>query len=230
MDELEKYLAPGEFIDSGDPGVRAFAAARTAGAADDTARAVRLYYAVRDEILYDPYFAGEDPSYFRASDCLRVRRGFCIPKAALLAAVGRAAGIPSRVGFADVRNHLMTARLRALVGDAPIIWHGYTEFHLAGRWVKATPAFNLALCRRFGVVPLDFDGRTDSLFHAYDASGRLHMEYLRDRGSFDDVPYATLAHELRAAYPRWFAPRADDGATAFADEAARETGHVSPAD
>lgn len=217
-----KFLAPGEFIDSGDADLRAFAAARAAGAAGDIERAVRLYYAVRDEILYDPYYAGEEPRYFRASDCLRARRGFCIPKAALLAAAARAAGIPARVGFADVRNHLMTARLRALVGDGPILWHGFAELHLAGRWVKATPAFNLALCRRFGVVPLEFDGLRDSLFHAFDAAGRLHMEYLRGRGSFADVPYATLLPELRAAYPRWLVPRDDAGAEAFSGEAARE--------
>ena len=151
MSELEPYLVPGVFIDSDDADVRAFAARRAAGADGALARAGRLYYAVRDEIPYDPYYVGADRAYFRASDCLRAGRGFCIPKAALLAAAARALGVPARVGYADVRNHLTTKRLAELVGGDLYVWHGYTELHLEGSWVKATPAFNLSLCERFGV-------------------------------------------------------------------------------
>jgi transglutaminase-like putative cysteine protease len=202
---LEQYTAASEFIDSGDTDVRAFAQKTTAGATDDLSRAVNLYYAVRDEILYDPYYAGEARSYFRASDCLRAKRGFCIPKAALLAAAARAVGIPARVGYGDVRNHLSTKKLLELTGGNLFIWHGYTELYLEGRWVKATPAFNLSLCKRFGVRPLEFDGRSDSLFHEYDQGGRRHMEYVKQRGHFADVPYDTIIADFKQAYPRWFA-------------------------
>src|ERR1019366_6698471 len=129
---FELYLAAGEFIDSSHPEVRAFAQKTTVGAADAVSRAVKLYYAVR-EILYDPYCAGEDRSYFRASDCLRAKRGFCIPKAALLAAAARSVGIPARVGYADVCNHLSTKKLRDLIGSDLIIWHGFTELYLEDR-------------------------------------------------------------------------------------------------
>ena len=201
--ELEPYLAPGEFIDSGDSGVQEFAGRVTAGAGDDVSRAVRLYYAVRDEILYDPYYGGEDRRYYRASDCLRAKRGFCIPKAALLAAGARCLGIPARVAFADVRNHLSTKKLLELMGGDLFIWHSLTELYLGGRWVKATPAFNLSLCQRFRVHPLEFDGRRDSLFHEYDQAGRKHMEYVQDRGHYADVPYPTILRDLRKTYPRW---------------------------
>lgn len=202
---LELYSAPGEFIDSSDPDVQTFALQKTAGAADAVSRAVKLYYAVRDEILYDPYYAGEARSYFRASDCLRAGRGFCIPKAALLAATARSLGIPARVAYADVRNHLSTKKLIELVGTDLFIWHSYTELHLDGRWVKATPAFNLTLCQRFAVHPLEFDGHNDSLFHEYDLGGRRHMEYVRERGHYPDVPYAEIIAEFKQFYPRWMA-------------------------
>src|SRR5262249_55539489 len=146
----EQYLAPSEFIDSANPDVHAFAQRTIVDATDPVARALKLYYAVRDEILYDPYLVGEKRSYFRASDCLRAKRGFCIPKAALPAATARAVGIPARVGYADVRNHLSTKKLRELVGGDLFIWHSFAELYLDGRWVKATPAFNLSLCQRFG--------------------------------------------------------------------------------
>jgi transglutaminase-like putative cysteine protease len=201
--ELERYTAAGEFIDSGDADVQKFAQKVTVGAGDALMRAVKLYCAVRDEILYDPYYAGEARRYFRASDCLRARRGFCIPKSALLAATARCMGIPARVGFADVRNHLSTKKLIELIGGDVFIWHSFTELHLEGRWVKATPAFNLSLCQRFGVRPLEFDGRHDSLFHEYDQGGRRHMEYVRERGNYADVPYEAILADFRKTYPRW---------------------------
>ncbi len=203
MTDLNVYMAAGEFIDSADADVQEFAHTVTAGASDDLSRAVKLYYAVRDEILYDPYYGGEARRYYRASDCLRAKRGFCIPKAALLAASARYLGIPARVAFADVRNHLSTKKLLELMGGDVFIGHSYTELYLKGRWVKATPAFNLSLCQRFGVHPLEFDGRHDSLFHEFDQAGRKHMEYVRDRGHYADVPYEAILADLQKAYPRW---------------------------
>ncbi len=196
------YLAPTAFIDSDHPAVVAYAEKAAAGAADEIERAVRLYYAVRDDILYDPYVPLTDPEQYRASSVLAAGRGYCVSKAVLLTAVARAVGLPARLGFADVRNHLCTPRLRELMGTDVFVYHGICELHLDGRWVKATPAFNLALCEKFGVLPLEFDGREDSIFHPFDRKGRRHMEYIRDRGSFADVPFEEIVAELRTAYPR----------------------------
>ena len=176
------YLAPTSFLDSENPAVAAFAA--EAAGADGSARerAVRLYYVVRDQIRYDPYDITCTAEGFRAGRCLDIGKGFCITKAALLAAGARALAIPSRLGYGDVRNHLATAKLIELMGSDLFVFHGYTELFLDGAWVKATPAFNLSLCTRFGVRPLEFDGREDSLFHPFDTCGRKHMEYVADRG------------------------------------------------
>jgi hypothetical protein len=124
----------------------------------------------------------------RASTVLANGYGWCVPKAVLLAAVCRAAGIPARLGFADVCNHLSTARMRQSMETPVFYWHGYTDIWIDGAWRKATPAFNLSLCEKFGLKPLDFDGRSDSIYHPFDLAGNRHMEYLHQRGSFDDLP------------------------------------------
>jgi transglutaminase-like putative cysteine protease len=198
-------LSSTEFVDSDHPRVRDFAQAEIRGASDPVEQARRLYRAVRDEIVYDPYVDFASLESFRASACLEAGRGFCVAKAALLAASARAVGISGRVGFADVRNHLASPRLLELVGDDVFIYHGYTALFLGGRWVKATPTFNRSLCERFAVKPLDFDGRTDALFHPFDREGRKHMEYLADRGQFEDVPAREIIAAFRARYPRLFA-------------------------
>ncbi|MES1944692.1 hypothetical protein PC39_11272 [Salinisphaera sp. PC39] len=202
--ETHDYLAPGDFIDSGQAAIQAFARDR-AGVGEDRQRAVRLYYAVRDEIRYDPYTFSLDPVHLRASATLAAGRGYCVPKACLLAACARAAGIPARIGLADVKNHLASERLLRLMQTDIFYHHGYTELWLGGRWVKATPAFNIELCERFGVKALEFDGREDALMHEFDTAGRRHMQYLADHGPRADLPLAELEAVYRKHYPRLLA-------------------------
>jgi transglutaminase-like putative cysteine protease len=216
--ELQQYLAPAEYVDSGAANVTAFAREAAGEAADPLTRAVRLYYAVRDGIVYTPYCDFTDVATFRASACLSRGAGFCVGKASLLTAAARAAGIPARIGFADVRNHLCTPRLRALMGTDTFVYHGYTDLYLDGRWVKATPAFDRGLCEKFGVRSLEFDGREDSLFQPFDVAGRRHMEYLRDRGARVDVPVAEIMAAFAEHYPGLTA-RPAASATQFREEA-----------
>jgi transglutaminase-like putative cysteine protease len=210
---MNEYLQPARYIDSDHPAVVAFSARHRAGKTE-IERAVSLYYAVRDQIRYNPFLDFADDSVYRASACLDSGQGFCIGKAALYAACARAAGIPARVGFADVKNHLTTPALRERMGTDLFVYHGYSELHLEGKWVKATPAFNVELCRRFRVKPLEFDGREDSIFHPFDEEDRRHMEYLRDRGSHADVPVAEITRVFRETYPVLYG---------MGSEAARET-------
>lgn len=217
---------PGAFIDSAHPAIVAFAREAAAGTSAEVERAVSVYRAVRDRIRYDPYLDFTDPSHYRASGVLAAGHGFCGGKAALLAACARAVGIAARVGYADVRNHMTSRRLRAVMQSDIFRWHSYTDLHVDGVWVKATPAFDAGLCERVGVAVLDFDGRSDSLFHAFDQSGRRHMEYLHDRGVFDDVPFDTIVQEFRAYYPGFFASTAMTGdftAEAVADQTPSDT-------
>jgi transglutaminase-like putative cysteine protease len=198
-----EFLAPGRYIDCSHPAVVAFSSENAKGAGERE-RAVSLYYAVRDKIRYNPFLDFGSTEVFRASAVLESGQGFCVGKASLLAACARAAGIEARVGFADVKNHLTTPRLAETMGSDLFVYHGYTELRIDGRWVKATPAFNLALCTRFRVKPLEFDGRADSIFHAFDQDDRRHMEYLRERGVFADVPVAEIQQAFREAYPKFY--------------------------
>jgi transglutaminase-like putative cysteine protease len=197
---MNEYLAPARYVDSAHPAVIAFSQRHSSGNTN-MEKAVSLYYAVRDGIRYNPFLDFSDDAVFRGSHCLETGQGFCIGKAALYAACARAAGIPARVGFADVRNHLTTPALRARMGSDLFVYHGFTEVELEGRWVKATPAFNLELCKRFRVKPLEFDGREDSIFHPFDEEDRRHMEYVRVRGSYADVPAGEITRVFRETYP-----------------------------
>ncbi|MDT8443814.1 MAG: transglutaminase family protein [Desulfuromonadales bacterium] len=198
----QRYLQPAKFIDSDNPSIQLFARDSLTAGATQLEQAVDLYYRVRDGIRYSPYIDYSDPEMYRASSVLANGFGFCGSKASLLAACGRALRIPSRVGYGDVKNHMNSARLREINNGDIMRWHAFTEFYLEGRWVKATPAFNLELCTRFRVKPLEFNGREDSIFHPYDTDQRRHMEYLEMRGSFADVPLDEIIATYRIYSPK----------------------------
>ncbi len=196
----ERYLRPTAIIDSDHPLILDQATKAAGDSADPVEKAVKIYYFVRDTVWYDPYSPFYLPEHYRASRVLKRGRGFCVPKASLLCAMGRALSIPSRVGFATVRNHLATRQLIELMGSDRFVYHGYTEFYLNEMWVKATPAFNQALCERHHVAPLEFDGHTDSVFQPFNLEQKQFMEYVADHGTHADIPLETIVAAWKEAY------------------------------
>ncbi|MFN8276805.1 MAG: transglutaminase family protein [Chitinophagales bacterium] len=197
------YLAATRFIDWEHPAVEVFANQYGKGRSQKE-QAVALYYAVRDSIAYDPYHLILDANAISASLTLQRQSGYCIEKSLLLAAAARANGIPSRLGFSIVRNHLASEKFVALLLSDKFVFHGYNEFFLEGRWVKCTPAFNRSLCEKFNTQPLDWDGESDSIFQEFHGDGRAYMEYLHEYGTFDDLPVDLFFSELRHHYPHLF--------------------------
>lgn len=194
------YLTPTPIIDSDHKSIRDLAGKIRSSLKDPIETAVELYLAVRDDILYDPYSPFYLPEHYRASYVLKRGRSFCIPKASLLCALGRACGIPSRVGLADVRNHLATKQLIEFIGSDLFAYHGFVEFYLDGKWVKATPAFNSSLCERHHVPPLEFNGRKDSLFQPYNLKNQKFMEYVAFHGVYADIPVEQIVAGWEKAY------------------------------
>jgi transglutaminase-like putative cysteine protease len=198
--DVSRWLATTEFLDHDDPAVQAFARDAVGDATDHREMAVRLFYRVRDGFWYDPYADSGERENFAASHVVSTDRNWCVPKSILLTAAARSLGIPARLGFADVRNHLQSEKLLEKMGTDLFVFHGFSEFLLDSAWVKASPAFNIEMCERFDTKPLEFDGHHDALFHEYDNHGNRHMEYVNQRGSYDDFPY----DEMRAAFEEFY--------------------------
>ncbi|MFQ5583212.1 MAG: transglutaminase family protein [Calditrichia bacterium] len=201
---MEKYLEPGFFMDSGHPHVIHYAREITRNIKDKKQKAIALYGAIRDGFQYDPYKLDLRPDAMKASYLLTRDYGYCIEKANLLGACARVVGIPSRLGFAIVKNHIGTAKLEKILKTDLLVFHGYTELYLNGKWLKATPAFNKELCKKLDVAPLEFDGETDSIFQEYDRQGGKFMEYIHDYGTYPDIPYDLFISELKKHYPHVF--------------------------
>lgn len=218
-ENLEHLLRPTAFMDYESDTVREFVARHTDGA-DPVADAVRLYYAVRDGLRYEVYGNDLSRDGMRASAIIERGFGFCIQKALVYAAALRSIGIPSRVTYGDVRNHLASPRLRELVGGDLFRFHSLTQVHLNGRWLKATPVFTKTLCKLYRIRPLDFDGTADAVYHPYDEQGRQHMEFVRWHGEFDDFPYDLVIGGFQTHHPKLFASNSTTASGSLVDEAA----------
>lgn len=201
--EQEAALRATFFVDSDHMAIATRAHALADGCKDHVQIAECLFYAVRDGYRYDPYNVASERDAFRASNILGLSSTWCVPKSIVLTALARAAGIPARLGFADVRNHLTSEKLTQSMGTDLFVWHGYSELWLRGRWVKLSTAFNKELCERFGVKALEFDPVEGALMHPFDQSGRRHMEYVHERGSYLDLPLSDMFRTFAQVYPGW---------------------------
>ena len=201
MYNLEKYLTPTDIIDS-DSDIVINYMKNIIGIENlsYTEKAIKLYLGVRDNIRYNPYLPFFRPDHYRASNVIKAGEGFCITKAALLCAVARAAGIPARIGFATVKNHLSTRQLVEYLGSDVVVYHGYTELWLGEKWIKATPAFNAELCALHKVPPLEFDGVHDSIFHEFNSDNARYMEYTDYHGEFSDIPVDIIVRAWEESY------------------------------
>ncbi|MFQ5979988.1 MAG: transglutaminase family protein [Candidatus Heimdallarchaeota archaeon] len=183
---MNEFLQSSRSIDFHTPNIQEKALELTQGAISEEEKAKKLFYYVRDAIKYRVTKGLPARGDFKASKTLEQPESFCIPKAILLAALARSVSIPARLRFANIRNLLLPSSVLEAIGSDVMLYHGYTELFLNGKWVKVNPAFDRDLCERHDFFPVDFSGSSDALFRQHDRKGRVHFEYLKDHGFFAD--------------------------------------------
>ncbi|MHA1143585.1 MAG: transglutaminase-like domain-containing protein [Candidatus Helarchaeota archaeon] len=199
---MKEYLEPTYFVDSDSPIVLEVAEKLTKDIKDPIEKAKTVFYWTRDEVRYDPYnslFVGK--SRYKASSRIKARIGWCVQKACVLIALARAVEIPARFHFADIRNYQATEKLMKHMGTNLFVYHGYADLFLKGKWVKATPAFDLGLCEKFGHIPVEFDGIHDAILPSKTKNGEKHIEYVLDRGTSAEFPFNEIFKEFQKIYP-----------------------------
>ncbi len=188
MEDLAVYLNPTDTIDSESETIVRTAGQLTAGCSTDSEKAVKLFYFVRDSIPYNVYMISMFREDFVASTVLERGKGYCVQKAVLLAALGRAARIPTRLAFASIRNHRIPARFVEKLGTNVFPRHGYNQFLLDGRWVSVAATFDRVLCEKNGLRTVEFDGVNEAILPPADASGNAYVEYVEKFGYEADLP------------------------------------------
>ncbi|MHA1723670.1 MAG: transglutaminase-like domain-containing protein [Promethearchaeota archaeon] len=209
MEDLTIFLRPTEFLDHDKKIVRETAFEITKGLNDEVEKAKKLFYFVRDEIKYNMYtYMPKFKSNLKASVTLRRGYGFCMSKAVLLSALGRAVRIPARIHMVDIINHRISQKIIDLMGTNIFFCHGYSELFIRGKWIKLTPAFDQSTAEKAGYLPnAEFDGEHDAMFSKYDEQGNLLIEYINDHGIFTDVPIEEIrrifAEEYKTLYVKY---------------------------
>jgi transglutaminase-like putative cysteine protease len=204
MNDLEPFLAPGYYTDSDHPAVKEYVKHKTEAIERLEDKIIALYLAVRDDFKYYPYHLILKPHALKASFLLNKDYGYCVEKSNLFAACMRAIGVPAKLCFANVRNHLATERVEAYLKTDLMVFHGFVEIYLNNKWLKVTPVFDSLICERLGVAVLEFDGQNDSIFQESDKAGNPFMHYEHYYGSYSDLPFELFLSELRKNYPHLF--------------------------
>ena len=196
---LEEYLLPTYYINAESKVIVDLAKELVTKQETAVDKAKAFFYWTRDKIAYDPYSVSTAKVDYKASRIIKRGKGWCVQKAVVLAALARAVGIPSRLHFADIRNYQITPKLKKEMGTDLFIFHGYTDLYLR-RWVKATPAFNIELCQKFGQRTVEFDGLHDAILPSTTLKGERHIEYLKDRGPYADLPIEEIFAAFKEVY------------------------------
>jgi transglutaminase-like putative cysteine protease len=187
---MKRYLKSTDIIDCDAESIKEKTKTITEGLETDKAKAIALFYFVRDGIKFDAFAPGYVKEHYKASTILERGKGYCQHKAVLLVALARAAGIPARLGYMDIRDHSLPEKIRKMMaGDNRVFYHGYAELYVDGKWVQVSATFDLETCRRNRFVPVEFDGVKDTRDPSHDLDGKPHIEYLRDRGNYEDFPW-----------------------------------------
>jgi transglutaminase-like putative cysteine protease len=193
------YLGPTFFIDCDEDIIKNKARELTLNLNGMLEKAQRIFYFVRDDIRYNVYSPRPTEEYFKASKVLANAEGYCVQKALLLVALARAADIPARLRFAEIRIHHTAKSIAEKRGTNVFSYHGLADLYIDGHWIKATPTYDLGYCSKVGIAPVEFDGKSDALLPLFTLDGRLNIEYIQDRGFFDDLPL----DEIRKASVSW---------------------------
>jgi len=188
LEDTERYLTATETIDSDSEALVRTAAALVQGCATDAERATKLFYFVRDSIPYNVYMISVFKEDFVASTVLDRGKGYCVQKAVLLAALGRASRIPSRLVFASIRNDRAPAQIVERLGTNVFPRHGYNQFFIDGRWISAAATFDRQMCERHGLATVEFDGVHDAHLPEVDVEGRPYITYVEKLGTYADLP------------------------------------------
>ena len=98
------------------------------------------------------------------------------------------------------RNHGASQEIVDLMGTNIFTYHGFVEFFLDDRWVKATPAFDQSVYPKHNIPMVTFDGRNDAVFPSHDLSGRPYVEYITYHGTYADLPLDDLVQGFRKIY------------------------------
>ena len=204
MEQLEKYLKPTFTIESNHKLIRGKTKELTKEHVANVSKAKSLFYFVRDQIKYTIFVQIRREADYKATATLQKGEGYCVQKAVLMTALARASGIPARLGFADIIDHMLPQEYINIQGTNVTVYHGFVELYLNGRWIMVDTAYDLNACKKYRIIPVEFDGEHDAKIRPTDMDGNLHTEYVKFHGSFQDLPHAQIINATKQAYGQDF--------------------------
>ncbi|MEO1580704.1 MAG: transglutaminase-like domain-containing protein [Pseudomonadota bacterium] len=184
-----RFLRETEYLDFSHPALQTLIRRVREDHDDERARAVALHNHVRDNVRFGFTSAFYD---MKASQVLLSRQGFCNPKATLLTALLRGAGIPARQRFFGLSSQVLNGLINP---GSDYVDHAVVEVWLEERWIRTDSYIIDAELFQAGVLAhtdvlgfgvrrdggTEWDGETDCF-------AQFHPDFVaRDFGTYDDV-------------------------------------------
>jgi len=164
---FDKYLEPTYFSDSDNLFLKSRARQITAGSGNSKDAAVKIFYFIRDHIVY-----GSSDLYGKASQVLKVGIGSCKTKANAQMCLLRAGGIPARLHAARVKTEALTCLYQSwILKKLPKMFiHVWCECYLSDTWIACDATFDKPLFKAMlkkdhllgkAIPTIDWNGETN---------------------------------------------------------------------
>jgi transglutaminase-like putative cysteine protease len=196
---MREFLSAARFVESEHPAIVARVRELDLLRLPLRERAARLFDHVRNDVRYE-FMAKFTPDDYLASRILEANQGFCVQKAVLLAALGRAAEIPTAIVLCDMRDHALPEKVIRAIGTNVMYHHGLNAFHIDGAWLTVDASLDPKFLDKKRYPHTAFHGTADALLAATTTDGARAAEYVTFHGRYADLPFEQTTAAFTAGY------------------------------
>ncbi len=189
--DLDDYLVSSPLCDSYNPVLIQKAQDLTKNLLNDKEKAIKIFYFLRDQILYkiNPFFKS-------ASDILQMGYGDCVSKSHLQIAMLRSIKIPSRFHMIHLKFDVLKPFFPGWINKIPsskVVHHSFCKCFLNGKWIACDCTFDKMLldgARSKGLI------KEQNAYSQIDWDGEHDLEAL-SQWKIDDKGTFTTIDEIR---------------------------------
>lgn len=168
MNNLEQFLKPTKYCDSDNKDIKNILYEILGNIKDDKEKAIKLFYWVRDNILYRVGYWNR-----MATDTLKEGSGTCTNKANLLVSFFRSIGIPAGYGVMSVMGKeyfgpIMLPKFKSWVSEKST--HVFCYVYIDNSWIKCDPSDDYLLSKKtndfnYTTKLVEWNGHSDAILN-----------------------------------------------------------------
>lgn len=160
---MDRYLISNETFDYQLPDFECFYLENKPGESQgELSELIHFYYLIRDKIYYEIFGVDTSVNGLKASVSSQNGKGFCLQKNHSVCRNRTLFRLSLSFKVRSCKKHLASGDVLELM-EGSVFLHWITEIKINNTRISSTPVFSKLYCMIFNQIPLEFDGKSDSV-------------------------------------------------------------------